>query len=235
MAVVYGATGNVSIGGLFLAGVVPGIVTAFLQTYFPRYVEYSFTAHLEEELDDISGGKIDWRQVLREFWKAFSSAVGETKELRVREVLDKIDADLGPHFFPEGKDGKRETLEVKAVARPLNAAASKEPGQGADHQLRIGSGAAEVDGQLAVGQVQPGARHFADAFNPGEMRGKFPRAHIISFEPLPEPFAELQAWAQADGNRLLRPSPLIAGVAPAASWSCSPPRAWPATPSTSPG
>ena len=45
------------------------IVTAFLQTYFPRYVEYNFTAHLEEELDDISDGKIDWRQVLREFWK----------------------------------------------------------------------------------------------------------------------------------------------------------------------
>jgi len=82
------------------------IVTAFLQSYFPRYVEYDFTAHLEEELDDISGGKIDWRQVLREFWKAFSAAVGETKELRVREVLDKIDSELGPHFFPEGKDGK---------------------------------------------------------------------------------------------------------------------------------
>src|SRR6185436_13725446 len=52
------------------------IVTAFLQTYFPRYVEYNFTAHLEEELDEISDGKIDWRQVLREFWQAFSGAVG---------------------------------------------------------------------------------------------------------------------------------------------------------------
>ena len=82
------------------------IVTAFLQSYFPRYVEYDFTAHLEEELDDISSGKIDWHEVLREFWKAFSAAVGETKELRVREVLDKIDAELGPHFFPEAKDGK---------------------------------------------------------------------------------------------------------------------------------
>jgi len=76
------------------------IVTAFLQTYFPRYVEYNFTAHLEDELDDISGGKIDWRQVLREFWKAFSAAVGETKDLRVKEVLDKLDEELGPHFFP---------------------------------------------------------------------------------------------------------------------------------------
>jgi len=51
------------------------IVTAFLQTYFPRYVEYNFTAHLEEELDDISDGKMDWRQVLRDFWQPFSVAV----------------------------------------------------------------------------------------------------------------------------------------------------------------
>jgi len=82
------------------------IVTAFLQTYFPRYVEYNFTAGLEEELDDISGGRIDWRQVLREFWKAFSEAVGETKELRVKEVLDKLDEELGPHFFPANDNGR---------------------------------------------------------------------------------------------------------------------------------
>ncbi len=81
------------------------IVTAFLQTYFPRYVEYNFTAHLEDELDEISDGKIDWRQVLREFWKSFSAAVGETKELRVKEVLDKLDEELGPHFFPANDNG----------------------------------------------------------------------------------------------------------------------------------
>jgi DNA topoisomerase-1 len=81
------------------------IVTAFLQTYFPRYVEYNFTAHLEEELDGISDGKINWRQVLREFWKSFSAAIGETKELRVREVLDKLDEELGPHFFPANDNG----------------------------------------------------------------------------------------------------------------------------------
>src|SRR5437762_1492113 len=81
------------------------IVTAFLQTYFPRYVEYNFTAHLEEELDEISDGKIDWRQVLREFWQAFSAAVGETKDLRVKEVLDKLDEELGPHFFPANDNG----------------------------------------------------------------------------------------------------------------------------------
>lgn len=81
------------------------IVTAFLQTYFPRYVEYNFTAHLEDELDEISGGKIDWRQVLREFWTQFAAAVGETKDLRVKEVLDKLDEELGPHFFPANDNG----------------------------------------------------------------------------------------------------------------------------------
>ena len=82
------------------------IVTAFLDSYFKRYVEYDFTARLEEQLDDVSGGRVDWRQVLREFWTAFSSAVDETKDLRVKEVLDKLDADLGPHFFPDSPNGR---------------------------------------------------------------------------------------------------------------------------------
>src|SRR5262245_7554058 len=92
------------------------IVTAFLQTYFPRYVEYNFTAHLEEELDEISDGKIDWRQVLREFWKNFSGAVGETKDLRVREVLDKLDEELGPHFFPANDNGGKSPRDCPSCA-----------------------------------------------------------------------------------------------------------------------
>jgi DNA topoisomerase-1 len=92
------------------------IVTAFLQTYFPRYVEYSFTAHLEEELDDISSGKIDWHEVLREFWKAFSAAVGETKDLRVKEVLDKLDEELGPHFFPANDNGGKNPRDCPSCA-----------------------------------------------------------------------------------------------------------------------
>jgi DNA topoisomerase-1 len=92
------------------------IVTAFLQTYFPRYVEYNFTAHLEEELDDISDGKIDWRQVLREFWKAFSASVGETKDLRVKEVLDKLDEELGPHFFPANDNGGKSPRDCPSCA-----------------------------------------------------------------------------------------------------------------------
>jgi DNA topoisomerase-1 len=81
------------------------LVTAFLDSYFHRYVEYEFTADLEEQLDDISGGRIEWKKVLREFWTSFSNAVGETKDLRVSEVLDKLDELLGPHFFRLGEDG----------------------------------------------------------------------------------------------------------------------------------
>ena len=81
------------------------LVTAFLDSYFPRYVEYDFTADLEEQLDDISGGRIEWKKVLRDFWDSFSNAVGETKDLRVSEVLDKLDELLGPHFFRPGEDG----------------------------------------------------------------------------------------------------------------------------------
>ncbi|MEO0820602.1 MAG: type I DNA topoisomerase [Pseudomonadota bacterium] len=81
------------------------LVTAFLMNYFPRYVEYDFTAALEEELDDVSGGRIDWKAVLEKFWKDFSAALGETAELRISEVLDTINEALGPHLFPDKGDG----------------------------------------------------------------------------------------------------------------------------------
>src|SRR5262249_57286459 len=81
------------------------IAPASLTGFFRRYVEYGFTADLEEQLDDISGGRIDWKTVLRQFWKDFSHAIGETKDLRISEVIDALDADLGRHFFPEGANG----------------------------------------------------------------------------------------------------------------------------------
>lgn len=81
------------------------IVTTFLENFFKRYVEYDFTADLEERLDDISGGKIDWKKVMREFWKNFSGAIDETKDLKVSDVIDALDEALAPHFFPIGEDG----------------------------------------------------------------------------------------------------------------------------------
>jgi DNA topoisomerase-1 len=81
------------------------IVIAFLESFFSRYVEYDFTADLEEQLDRISNHEIDWKQVLRDFWRDFSAAIGETKELRTTEVLDALNELLGPHIFPDKGDG----------------------------------------------------------------------------------------------------------------------------------
>ncbi len=81
------------------------LVTAFLQSFFARYVEYDFTADLEEKLDQISAGEIAWKDVLREFWRQFSLDVSETKELRVAQVLDALNDLLGPHIFPDKGDG----------------------------------------------------------------------------------------------------------------------------------
>ncbi|MEX1108011.1 MAG: type I DNA topoisomerase [Dongiaceae bacterium] len=77
------------------------LVVAFLTEFFQRYVEYGFTADLESQLDDISGGRINWKQVLRDFWEAFHTAVEGTRELTITQVIDALDQALGSHFFPE--------------------------------------------------------------------------------------------------------------------------------------
>jgi DNA topoisomerase I len=81
------------------------IVIAFLEAFFRRYVEFDFTADLEEQLDRVSNNEIDWKQVMREFWRDFSAAIGETKELRTTEILDALNELLGPHIFPDRGDG----------------------------------------------------------------------------------------------------------------------------------
>ena len=81
------------------------VLTAFLENFFARYVEYDFTANLEEQLDRISNNEINWKDVLRDFWKGFTGAVGEIKDLRITQVIDALDAMLAPHLFPPAKDG----------------------------------------------------------------------------------------------------------------------------------
>jgi len=81
------------------------LVTAFLTNFFERYVEYNFTADLENQLDDVSGGRIDWKEVLRNFWRDFSAAIDGTKELTISQVLAALDEALGPHFFPNDGSG----------------------------------------------------------------------------------------------------------------------------------
>ncbi len=81
------------------------LVTAFLESFFERYVEYDFTADLEEKLDKISNGELSWKEVLRDFWRQFSHDVDQTKDLRVAEVLEHLNELLGPHVFPPRADG----------------------------------------------------------------------------------------------------------------------------------
>jgi DNA topoisomerase I len=81
------------------------VLTAFLESFFARYVEYDFTAGLEEQLDRISNNEMAWRDLLRDFWREFTAAVGDIKELRVAQVIDALDEMLGPHLFPPRADG----------------------------------------------------------------------------------------------------------------------------------
>ncbi|MBW8283661.1 MAG: type I DNA topoisomerase [Rhizobium sp.] len=81
------------------------LVTAFLENFFTRYVEYDFTADLEEKLDKISAGELNWKDVLREFWTDFFAQIEDTKELRVTNVLDALNEALAPLVFPKREDG----------------------------------------------------------------------------------------------------------------------------------
>ena len=81
------------------------IVTAFLENYFRKYVEYDFTADLEETLDEISAGEADWKTFLKNFWSEFHAAVEDIGELRISEVLDALNESLGPLIFPKKEDG----------------------------------------------------------------------------------------------------------------------------------
>jgi DNA topoisomerase-1 len=81
------------------------LVVAFLESFFQKYVEYDFTASLEEQLDRVSNNELEWHQLLRDFWDDFTAAVSEIKDLRITEVLDALNELLGPHVFPKRADG----------------------------------------------------------------------------------------------------------------------------------
>ncbi len=81
------------------------LVVAFLESFFDRYVEYDFTAHLEEELDEISRGEREWKAVLEEFWRDFSHRTDEVMKIRTAEILDRLNQYLAPMIFPPRDDG----------------------------------------------------------------------------------------------------------------------------------
>lgn len=133
------------------------LVTAFLESFFERYVEYDFTAALEEKLDEISDGKLAWREVLRDFWADFSRAVADIKELRVTDVLEALNEELAPLVFPPREDGSNPRICPKCGTGKLSlrlgkfgafVGCSNYPECGYTRQL---GDAANGNGEAAVG------------------------------------------------------------------------------------
>ena len=93
-------------GSRYVADDIGRIVTSFLENYFEKYVEYSFTADLEKKLDLVSEGKLDWKILLKEFWEKFKVAIDNTSEIQRTDVIQKIDLALENHFFNLNDNGK---------------------------------------------------------------------------------------------------------------------------------
>lgn len=81
------------------------IVTVFLENFFKKYVEYDFTAQMEEFLDDVSAGSMEWKKLLTGFWNKFYKNIQAVQPLQVSEVINKIDEVLAYHLFPPREDG----------------------------------------------------------------------------------------------------------------------------------
>jgi len=115
------------------------LVTAFLESFFARYVEYDFTASLEGQLDQISDGKLEWKQVLREFWNDFTTSVEDISDLRITQVLDSLNEVLGPHVFPTPEDGSDpRKCPDEASSLPDGKILGKDPETDLDVSLRTG-------------------------------------------------------------------------------------------------
>ena len=136
------------------------LVTAFLHNFFERYVEYDFTADLEEKLDKISAGELSWKDVLRDFWQDFSGHVEGTKELRVSDVLDALNEELAPLVFPPKEDGTEPRacprcgdgkLSLKLGKFGAFVGCSNYPECGFTRQLGTSFSADAADGETADG------------------------------------------------------------------------------------
>jgi len=89
----------------FFAEETGRLLTAFLERFFPRYVAYEFTAGMEEELDDVSGGRAGWKAVLEAFWRDFKPKSDEVMAQKPSEVTEALDEFLGDYLFPPREDG----------------------------------------------------------------------------------------------------------------------------------
>ena len=96
------------------------LLTAFLERFFPRYVAYEFTAGMEEELDDVSGGRAQWKAVLEAFWKDFKPKSDEVMEFKPSEVTEALDTFLSDYLFPPKEDGSDPRVCPKCGAGRLS-------------------------------------------------------------------------------------------------------------------
>jgi len=96
------------------------IVTAFLINFFAKYVQFDFTAELEEQLDEISGGRLKWKQVLSTFWTDFHHAVEGATGLTITQVLDRLNEDLAKMLFPVAEEGKDPRICPKCTEGQLS-------------------------------------------------------------------------------------------------------------------
>jgi len=101
------------------------LLTAFLERFFTRYVEYDFTAGLEQELDDVSGGRAQWQAVLESFWRDFKPRTGEVMEQKPSEITAALDIFLGPYLFPDKGDGTDPRLCPKCAVGSLSLRGGK--------------------------------------------------------------------------------------------------------------
>lgn len=144
------------------------LVSAFLSHFFDRYFAYDFTAAMEEKLDDISGGRRKWKEVLREFWSAFSPVTDAAMELSPVAVRETVDRILGPHFFQPDENGS----DVAARACPACAggrlalnfgkfgafiACSNYPE--CAYTRNLGEGSGDSDGDAPVARIDDLPRH----------------------------------------------------------------------------
>ena len=100
------------------------LITGFLKGFFSKYVDYEFTAEMEESLDEITSGTINWKEFLDKFWKNFSSNIGEVTDLRITNVLDHLNESLKNHIFIEA-DGKDITRECPTCSGQLSLKVSR--------------------------------------------------------------------------------------------------------------
>ena len=100
------------------------LVTAFLERFFERYVSYDYTAELEEELDDVSGGRLDWQKLLDDFWRDFKPKAGEVMDQKPSEITAALDEFLAPWLYPPREDGTRPARLPAMRQRPAVACAA---------------------------------------------------------------------------------------------------------------